>query len=164
MNIGPTPNPRQETLTGMLRCHYDTDERRPLRPHCQGFAIVAYGDIRLCATCDQMRSAVGRTNIARAVPGAELAHLIDAAQAVTRAERQLADAVRAARVAGASWAQIGDAVGLTRQAAQQRWRHPSPNPERARRRPSRQGPHRRQPALAIEPDRCQNPNSTTRKG
>lgn len=121
MTTGPSANPRQEALTGRLRCYYDTDEHRP---HCQGLAVLAYGNIRLCATCDRMRSAVGRTNMARAVPGAELAHLIDVADAVTHAERQLADAVRAARAAGASWAQIGDAIGLTRQAAQQRWRHP----------------------------------------
>ncbi len=123
MNTGPTPNPRQQALTGLLRCHYDTDEHRRSRPHCQGVAVVAYGPIRLCATCDQMRSAVGRTNAARPVPGAELRQLIDAALAVIHAERQLDDAVHAARHAGASWAQIGDATSLTRQAAQQRWRH-----------------------------------------
>jgi hypothetical protein len=120
MNTGPTPDPRQETLTATLRCHYDTDERRP---HCQGTAIVAYGPIRLCDTCNRMRSAVGRTNIARPHPGAELAHLIDAAHALTQAENHLAHTVHTARNAGATWTHIGDAVGLTRQAAQQRWRH-----------------------------------------
>jgi hypothetical protein len=113
-------NPRQQALTE-LRCHYDADEHRHLRPHCEGVAVVAYGPTRLCATCDRMRSAVGRTHIARPLPGAQLARLVDAALAVAQAETELADAASAARAAGASWSQIGDAVGLTRQAAQQRW-------------------------------------------
>jgi len=56
----------------------------------------------------------------RAVPGVELGRLIAAAHAAVDADSELA---RAARQAGASWTQIGDAVGLTRQAAQQRWGH-----------------------------------------
>ncbi len=112
---------RQENLTGGLRCYYDEPRHRALRPHCEGTAVVAYGPTRLCASCDAMRSAVGRTNVARAVPGVELAALIDAACSAADAERQLGHAARAARAAGASWSQIGDALGLTRQAAQQRW-------------------------------------------
>ena len=53
----------------------------------------------------------------RPLPGAELARLIDAADAANQLDRAACDA----RHAGASWAQIGDAVGLTRQAAHQRW-------------------------------------------
>ena len=79
MNTDPTLNPRQQALTRTLRCHYDTDEHHPLRPHCQGVAVVAYGRIRLCAACDRIRSTVGRTNIARPLPGVELGRLIDAA-------------------------------------------------------------------------------------
>ena len=70
-----------------------------------------------------MRSSVGKGTVARPVPGAELTHLIDAAQAAADADQHLADAARAARDAGASWTHIGHAVGLTRQAAQQRWGH-----------------------------------------
>ncbi len=114
--------PRQGALTG-LRCYYDEPRHRRLRPHCQGVAVVAYGPTRLCATCDAMRSTVGKGTTPRPVPGVELGALIDAAHAATDAERQLAHAALAARTAGASWTQIGDAVGLTRQAAQQRWGH-----------------------------------------
>ncbi len=39
------------------------------------------------------------------------------------AQRRLEDAVLAARDAGASWAQIGDAAGMSRQAAHERWGH-----------------------------------------
>jgi hypothetical protein len=70
-----------------------------------------------------MRSAVGKGTVGRPVPGAELAAVIDAAHAAAEAERKLGHNVLAARNAGASWAQIGDALGLTRQAAQQRWGH-----------------------------------------
>ena len=58
------------------------------------------------------------------MPGAELARLIDAARAAADANHRLAEAARAARHAGATWTQIGDALGLTRQAAQQRWGRP----------------------------------------
>ena len=117
-------HPRQAGLTPELRCYYADAEHRDLRPHCQGVAVVAYGPTRLCATCDAMRSAVGRTHAPRPVPGAELAQLIVAAQVVADADHQLARAAHTAREAGASWLQIGDALGLTRQAAQQRWGRP----------------------------------------
>jgi hypothetical protein len=121
---GENVHPRQAALTPELRCYYDAAQHRHLRPHCQGVAVVAYGPTRLCATCDTMRSAVGRTHAPRPVPGAELDRLIDAARVVADADHELARAARAARHAGASWAQIGDALGLTRQAAQQRWGRP----------------------------------------
>ena len=113
---------RQRALTGALRCYYDQPRHRELRPDCQGVAVVAYGPTRLCATCNLMRSTVGKGTAPRPVPGVELGRLIDAARAETDAQRQLAHAIRNARNAGASWTQIGDALGLTRQAAQQRWR------------------------------------------
>jgi hypothetical protein len=116
-------HPRQQALTPMLRCYYDDDRHRQLRPHCQGVAVVAYGPTRLCATCDLMRSAVGKATTPRPVPGVELGHLIAAALIAANAEHQLGLAAHAARNAGASWTQIGDALGVSRQAAQQRWRH-----------------------------------------
>jgi hypothetical protein len=117
-------DPRQPALTGALRCYYDDPRHRPLRPHCQGVAVVAYGPTKLCAACEQMRSSVGKGTIPRPLPGAELARLIDAARAAADANNRLAEAARAARDAGASWTQIGDALGLTRQTAQQRWSRP----------------------------------------
>ena len=123
MNPARPAQPRQQTLTGVLDCYYHEVRHRELRPHCQGVAVVAYGPIRLCATCDAMRSTVGKGIAPRPVPGVELGRLIDAAHAAADAERQLAQAAHAARDDGASWTQIGAALGLTRQAAQQRWRH-----------------------------------------
>lgn len=119
-----TAHPRQAALTVELRCYYADARHRQLRPHCQGVAVVAYGPTRLCAACDAIRSTVGKGTPARRVPGAELARLIDAARAVAAATTELTHAARAARHGGASWTHIGDAVGLTRQAAQQRWGPP----------------------------------------
>jgi hypothetical protein len=82
---------------------------------------VAYGNIVLCSSCDKMRSAVGRTQVARRLPSAELAELIAAAAGLAGAQERLGRALAGARSAGASWAQVGDALGISRQAAQQRY-------------------------------------------
>lgn len=116
-----TPEPRQPALTG-LHCHYTA--RPDQRPDCEGLAIVSYGSIALCAACDLRRSAVGRTHAARKLPGAQLARLAEAADNLAQAEAALNDAANQARQAGASWAHIGDAAGISRQAAQQRWHQP----------------------------------------
>ncbi|MGM0384787.1 MAG: hypothetical protein ACQERF_02230 [Actinomycetota bacterium] len=42
---------------------------------------------------------------------------------ISDAHTRLEAAVRAARAAGATWAQIGEATGVTRQAAHERWGH-----------------------------------------
>lgn len=110
---------RQRPLTEW-RCYYANHERE-LRPDCEGVAAVAYGPIVLCAACDLRRSAVGKGTLPRPVPGGALNHLADAAHSSAEADRLLSGAAHAARRAGASWAQIGDAVGLSRQGAQQRW-------------------------------------------
>ena len=110
--------PRQGTLTG-FHCHHATDAR--LRPNCEGFATVAYDRVALCGECDLMRSAVGREHAARKFPGADLDRLTRAVESLRDAERSVAEAVGSARRGGASWGQIGDIVGTTRQAAQQRW-------------------------------------------
>jgi hypothetical protein len=82
---------------------------------------VAYGNIVLCASCNKMRSAVGRTDVARPLPGAELRDLIDSAVALSCAEEHVGRSVRRARAGGASWSQVGEALGISRQAAQQRY-------------------------------------------
>lgn len=47
--------------------------------------------------------------------------IISAAEGVDRADRELHDAVHAAREAGDSWLSIGVALGVTKQAAQKRF-------------------------------------------
>jgi hypothetical protein len=80
--------------------------------------VVAYGNIVLCQSCDTMRSAVGRTEVAQRLAGAEL---MKVAAELSEVEGHVAEAVQGARDAGASWAEVGDALGITRQAAQQRY-------------------------------------------
>jgi hypothetical protein len=111
----------QETLTARLRCYYSDPGRRPARPHCLGVGAVAYGAIVLCQSCDKVRSAVGRTDAPRKLAGAELVELVGAAAELCRAEERVGRAVRAAREAGARWAEVGAALGTSRQAAQQRF-------------------------------------------
>lgn len=50
-----------------------------------------------------------------------LADLTATAGEVTAARDRLDQAVNAARAAGASWTDVGQAVGMSRQAARQRW-------------------------------------------
>lgn len=109
---------RQQTLLAGLRCHYADGTGNVDRPHCQHVAVVAYGTVVLCAICKAMKSA-GR-QVPRKLPGAELAELIKGARELASAEERVNQALRAARLAGASWGQIGDALGVSRQAAQQR--------------------------------------------
>jgi hypothetical protein len=47
--------------------------------------------------------------------------ILNAALEVERAERHLFEVVDYARSSGATWQQVGDLFGFTRQAAQQRW-------------------------------------------
>lgn len=58
------------------------------------------------------------------VPARDAVHfrrIIAAAAGVENADRELHDAVRAAREAGDSWLSIGMALGVTKQAAQKRF-------------------------------------------
>jgi hypothetical protein len=113
----------QETLTvtADLRCYYASPARAAQRPHCVGVGVVAYGNIVLCQSCDLYRSAVGRSGAPRRLAGAKLVELVVAATEAARAEALVERAVRAARGAGASWAEVGAALGTSRQAAQQRF-------------------------------------------
>lgn len=130
MTAEPTSDPpsnRQDALAASLSCYY-AQGAHPARPQCEGLAVVAYANIALCSACDKMRSAVGRTNAARPLPAAQLYQLMAAARALAQAEYAVAAAVRHARQAGASWTHVGDALGVSRQAAQQRWTAQSRSP------------------------------------
>jgi hypothetical protein len=119
-----TVSARQDLLTAALACYYSRKIGNLVRPHCEGTAVVTYGNIALCSMCDKMRSA-GR-NVPRKLPGAELSELIEAARALRLAEQRVERGARLARDAGASWSHLGDAVGISRQAAQQRFGAPPP--------------------------------------
>lgn len=106
---------RQPSLTA---CHYTDDARRP---GCQHIAEVAYGTIALCADCDRRRSTVGKGTIVTRLNPRSLQAVRQAAEELDRAQQHLDDTVRSARHNRATWAQIADTLGVTRQAAHQRW-------------------------------------------
>ena len=106
-----------------VTCHYAND---PRRPDCERHAVVAYGPVALCSSCDLRRSTVGKGLVARRlVPGPAESEALRAVEAardrLLRAEAELASAVILARNCGCSWNQLGRALATSRQAAQQRF-------------------------------------------
>jgi hypothetical protein len=101
-------------------CYYT--ERPTDRPDCAGLGVVRYGPITLCEECDRRRSAVGKAMSPVHLPDpAVLLEVLAARAAWRRAELTLHEAVGAARRAGQPWSAIGAILGVTRQAAQQRF-------------------------------------------
>jgi hypothetical protein len=104
-------------------CYYAGDPAR--RPDCEHRAAVAYGAVALCRSCDARRSTVGKGMVGRSlVQGRDSSALAAVETAVGRvraSEGELADSVAAARRFGHSWGELGTALGVSRQAAQQRF-------------------------------------------
>jgi len=103
------------------RCRYATELNT--RPDCQVTAVVCRGRVPLRASCDALRSTLGKGQAAARLPATQTIDLLDwitQAQAQLRgAEAELAAAVIRARQMGKSWTAIGARLGVTRQAAQQ---------------------------------------------
>ncbi len=104
-------------------CYYADDPAR--RPDCEHRAVVAYGAVSLCPSCDARRSTVGKGIVGRSLVGGSDWSALEAVEAaadrIRAAEEQLAAAVASARRLGHSWSELGAALGVTRQAAQQRF-------------------------------------------
>lgn len=101
-------------------CYYATGPAQ--RPHCEQLAVVRYGPIALCHQCDLRRSAVGKgTTAVRFADPAALVDTVAARDTLARAEAALGEAVAQARHAGHPWSTIGAVLGVSRQAAQQRF-------------------------------------------
>jgi hypothetical protein len=104
-------------------CYYA--ERPDLGPGCQHRAVVAYDKVKLCADCDSRRSTMGKGVAPRSlVAGRDWSPLVaveTAAGHLEAAKAELATAVEHARRLGHSWGMLGAALGVTRQAAQQRY-------------------------------------------
>jgi hypothetical protein len=109
--------------TAPVLCHYAGDPHR--HPGCTLTADVLIGRITLCAQCAQARSTLGKGTVPTPLsPGPALNTLGWVAQAdaaIRQAHRHLAATVTRARQNGHSWAQIAGRLGVTRQAAQQRF-------------------------------------------
>ncbi len=106
-------------------CHYARDPAR--RPHCTLTAEVALGTVVLCGSCAAARSTLGKGTVPAALPPGPAVDVLDwvarASLAAGQASRDLSAAVTRARARGRTWAQIADRLGVTRQAAAQRYRH-----------------------------------------
>jgi hypothetical protein len=104
-------------------CYYAGDPAR--RPDCEREAVVAYGAVALCSTCDARRSTVGKGLVGRSLlPGRDpsgLGAVVTAVSELRAAEEQLVATVASARRLGHSWSDLGAALGVSRQAAQQRF-------------------------------------------
>ena len=114
------------------RCRYAIDPTG--RPHCQLTAVVRYGQIVLCADCDQRRSTLGKGQPPRPLPAGPPVYPLDWIASAERDLRAAADVLHAAvvraRQRGRTWSEIAHALGVSRQAAQQRFGHPANSPGR----------------------------------
>jgi len=111
------------------RCFYADDPAN--RPECTLTAVVRYNATALCVTCQPRRSTVGKGTVAVALPAATTLDVLDwvgaAQHQAADAQRTLAASVTRARQAGHSWTAISTRLGITRQAAQQRFADPHPH-------------------------------------
>jgi len=94
------------------------------RPECQVLAAVRYGQLALCAPCDQRRSTLGKGTPPVSLPDPRgLLEIAAARDACQLAEAELRQAVAAARHAGHPWSAVAAILAVSRQAAQQRFAH-----------------------------------------
>ncbi|MHB1613537.1 MAG: hypothetical protein ACYCYA_04305 [Actinomycetes bacterium] len=107
--------------TSGQRCAYRDGERAD----CQLTPVVAYGPVLLCAAGDARRFTMGKLIAPRRLPAPlevdVLAWLGQVDDQLAQAHAELAATVRRARARGHSWGQIGARLGISRQAAQQRF-------------------------------------------
>ena len=116
-----------------VRCHYAADP--VLRPHCALTAQIRIGTVALCGPCAAARSTLGKGIAGVPLPPSPALDILDwvadADAAARKARADLAAAVTRARSRGCSWTQIAARLGITRQAAWQRFgQDPPPRPAR----------------------------------
>jgi hypothetical protein len=120
----PAPGSRQRRLDAEpARCCHADDPA--LRPHCTLTPVVQFGNLMLCSACNDSRSSIGKSQHAVGLPLSPaldvLAWISTAQHQAVAADRTLNAAVTRARQAGHPWSAIGCRLGVTRQAAQQRF-------------------------------------------
>lgn len=114
---------RQRSVDGPQRCHYAADPAR--RPRCTLTATVQFGTLALCRSCNSQRSSIGKGQSPVPLPDTGPVDVLDwiatAHEQATAAEQILTAAITRARQNGQPWSAIGAQLGITRQAAQQRF-------------------------------------------
>ena len=107
-----------------VRCTYA--HRPTQRPHCQLTAVVRYANIALCDDCNTRRSTLGKGTIGHRLPASAdidvIEWLTQANRHMQQATTDLAAVVTRARTHGHTWTEIGAALKITKQAAQQRFK------------------------------------------
>jgi hypothetical protein len=124
--VRPPPSrhrqPRIDAAAPLL-CHYAGDPAR--RPDCALTAEVLAGRIALCRPCAQARSTLGKGTVPMPLPPGPAFDVLDwvarSDAAARQAQRHLAATVTRARQRDRSRAEIAGRLGVTRQAAQQRF-------------------------------------------
>jgi hypothetical protein len=115
---------------GPVLCYYADKPAR--RRHCTLTAEVALGAVTLCRSCAAERSTLGKGIVAVPLPPGPAIDVLDwiaqAAAAARQAQRGLDAAITRARSQGRTWDQIAGRLGVTRQAAQQRYGHHPSSP------------------------------------
>lgn len=114
---------RQPGLDTPVLCYYAGEPTR--RPRCALTAQIRFGATVLCGPCAAARSSLGKGTAPEPLPPGPpldiLGWVTDTHAAAAQAQRQLAAAVTRARIHGHSWTQIAGRLGVSRQAAQQRF-------------------------------------------
>jgi len=114
---------RQPGLDTPVLCYYAGEPDR--RPRCALTAAIRFGATALCGPCAAARSSLGKGTAPVPLPPGPpldiLGWVTDAHAAAAAAQRQLAAAVTRARIQGHSWTQVAGRLGVSRQAAQQRF-------------------------------------------
>ena len=140
---------RQQDLDTIVWCSHATDPDR--RPQCLLTATVRFGTVTLCRACAGQRSTVGKGRTGIPLPPSPAVDLPSwiavALLEAAAAQRTLTAAVSRARQAGLSWSIIGAQLGVTRQAAQQRFTRVSTT----------------QPPVGLDPRPAPRPSSRRRR-
>jgi len=115
--------PWDQVLTWRLTCECGwTGRERPAQVASDS-PIDGYRDYD---AFPEIEEAFAREWSAHVEPFAALADLNQLVDELRTVEARIDDKVRFARSSGASWSQIGRAAGLSKQGAQQRWGHLTP--------------------------------------
>lgn len=90
------------------------------RSWCEGLAVLVRGEVPLCAECEARASTLTRLPARPLVVG-PLVVLGDLVEEQRRHEQLVRQQVADARSAGATWQQVADVLGVTRQAVHGRF-------------------------------------------
>ncbi len=98
-----------------VRCHHDG-----VLIGCQGAAVLQRGSVPLCRFCEDSASSLTRLPVRRVRPADPLGDLRRLQLRRRRLEDELDQLVHAAYLAGHSYGEVGEVLGVSRQAVRQR--------------------------------------------